>query len=71
MKYYLVGHPVFMKNPRQLARVLPVFLIFKFIANTELNEVLYNHSQMNKYPSFPIPWGILNDNRFEMPKSSG
>lgn len=71
MKYYLVGHPVFMYNPRELAGVLHVFLIFKFIANTELNEVPYNHSQINKYPSFPIPWRILNDDRFEMSKTSG
>ena len=71
MKYYLIGYSVLMDNARKFSEVLHVFLVFKAAANTERNEALHNLSPINKCPSFPTPWRILNNNRLEMPKTSG
>lgn len=72
-QYYLTGYSVLMHNLRKHFKAPSIFLVFKFITNSVLNEVLHNLSWIftNEYPSFPIPQRIQNNNRFEMPKFSG
>lgn len=73
-QYYLIGHSELICNPRKISEALNIFLVFKFLANTKLNEVPCNLSLIftNKQrPIFPnssgnLKWQIRNGKVFRI-----